>query len=157
MKDSCFDVESSTSRFFHLTRYSLITLFHSCLVLLSEIFSSSKMTFLLHQALEKQFELESCLLLPSLSKKHWKLGGPLKMQEALPCKPYYLSSPKPYKDHSTWVLIYCLYLVSWGESICKVVASKIPNPLFQNSFRYDVYLLVVSSCFFDVTNLSFII
>ena len=51
-------------------------------------------------------------LLPSLGKKHGKLVGPAKMQEAPTCKPYYQSSISLYKHHSTWVLIYFPYLVA---------------------------------------------
>ena len=65
----------------------------------------------------------------------------------LTCMPYYQSSTTLYKDHSPWVLIYCHYLVDWWTSICKVEASKIPNPLLQNSFHCNVDLLVVSSYF----------
>jgi hypothetical protein len=45
-------------------------------------------------------------------KETWKMGGPVKMQEAPTCKTYYQSFAALYKDHSTWVLIYCPYLVA---------------------------------------------
>ena len=32
--------------------------------------------------------------------------------------------------------------------VYKVETSKIPNPLLQKSFHFDVHMLVVSSCFF---------
>ena len=45
MKVLSSHVESAVGNFFHLMRYSIIAWFHSCLVLVSIIFSSSNMFF----------------------------------------------------------------------------------------------------------------
>ena len=147
IKESSLHVESSTSRFFYFTRYSIITRFHSQLVLISNIFLGSKMTFSSSSRSGKIVWIGILSLITFFSKKYGKLGWLVKIQEASTCKTYYQTYTRFYKDHSTWVLIYCPYLVSWGTSVCKVATSKIPNPLHQNSFHYNVDLLIVSSCF----------
>ena len=61
---------------------------HSCLVLVSNIFSRSNMTFPITSSYGKKFELGSCLLLPSLGNKHGKLGRHMNMHKDPTYKPY---------------------------------------------------------------------
>ena len=60
--------------------------------------------------------------------KHVKLGVPFNMEGDPICSPYYQSSATPYKDHNTWVPIYCHFFFLLTKSIYMVVFLEIPNP-----------------------------
>jgi hypothetical protein len=71
----------------------------------------------------------------------------MNMDETPICKTYYQLCATLYRDRSTWMLIYLSSFVASKKSNCMVASSKIPNPLLQNYFHYDVDFLVVSSYF----------
>jgi hypothetical protein len=146
-KNSSSHAASSTGRFFHLTRYYVITQFLSCLILVSGIVSGYSMIFP-SPLISSKIVWIGILLLMTFFKQETRKTGCKHEEEANPiCNPYFQSFEKPYRGHNIWVLIYCPSFVTGGASVCIVVASEMPNPLLQIPFQCDVDLLLVSSYF----------
>ena len=131
---------SSIGNFFHLMRYWVIVCFYSCLSLVSRIVSGSSIVFPSSLISSKIVWIGTLSPITLFEKETWKNRVHVKMETTLISNPYFQSYATPYRDHSTWILIYFSSLLAWGMFVCMGVDLEIPNPPLQilNTFMFPL-------------------
>lgn len=115
LRKSSSHVTSSIGKFFHLMRYSPISLFCNCLIHVSMFVSGSSMIFLSSSIFGKYSKLGYYQWWPSLKMKYGRPDVQMNMDATPIFNPYYQSSTIAYRDHSSFIQIYCPYFFARGH------------------------------------------